>query len=312
MACYHPIPASQDRPGAPVRLGPPLGEDNLALPCGTCIGCKTDRATHWANRCTHEASRWNHNSFITLTYDDEHLPQDAGLRPRDLQLFIKRLRKNAQTDSTTLVTDPAHSLRYFACGEYGTENGRPHYHALIFNGAWADQTKVGKDLYTSEQLSQLWPYGHNRIGECTPRSAAYVAQYTLKKNRGQYPHPGYMDLKTGEYSRKRKPGFTRYDDGSLREPFLRMSLKPAIGADWLKQYATDLQHGYLVEGGRKHPVPRYYRDKLKDTHPELHEQLEYKMAQHRQHLSDKRHPDRLRDTEIIHTRRKQILENRDL
>lgn len=292
MACYHPIPASQEGQGV-VTLWPPIGESNITLPCGKCIGCRTDRATMWANRATHEASSWRHNQFLTLTYDDDHLPHQNYLAPRDLQLFIKRMRKYADTDTSTIDRDRSANIRYLACGEYGEKTGRPHYHALIFNGAFKDTLKVGKELYTSDTLSRLWPYGHNRIGELTPASAAYVAQYSLKKQHRDC----YINFDTGEYK---------------QAPFLRMSLKPAIGAEWLKRYAADLQHGYLVQGTRKHPIPRYYRDQIKEQFPELREQIQLAIEKQRQIPTDKKTSARLADTELIHLRRKQLLENKTL
>lgn len=289
MACYHPIPASHE--GQSVTLWPPVGESNIALPCGKCIGCRTDRATQWANRCTHEAGLHQHNSFITLTYDDTHLPTDAHLTPRHLQLFIKRLRKHASGNANTTVGNPQTNIRYFACGEYGETNGRPHYHALLFNRAFTDTHPVGKDLSSSETLSQLWPLGDHRIGEVTPASASYIAQYSLKK-QGAGDHDA---------------------DGVWRPaPFLRMSLRPAIGAEWLKQYATDLQHGYLVQDARKHPIPRYYRDKIKEHYPELRDYIQTQIDKQRATTTDKKDKQRLADTEIIHTRRKQLIAQRHL
>lgn len=292
MPCYHPIPASQNGPGAEIRLWPtPRSEANLALPCGTCLGCRTDKATMWANRCTHEASNHQYNSFLTLTYDDEHLPAQGHLQPRDLQLFIKRLRRHAGGRSTHLNRDPKSNIRYLACGEYGTENNRPHYHALIFNGAFTDTTQVAKELTTSDSLSELWPHGHNTIGELTPAAAAYVAQYNLKK-QGAGDHDA---------------------DGVWRPaPFLRMSLKPAIGMEWLTKYHDDLTHGYLVQNGRKHPIPRYYRNKLKTDYPALAEQVQAQIDTHRQVPTDKKTPARLLDSEIIHQARKELMEHRKL
>lgn len=292
MACYHAIPAIQDRPGAEIRLWPPLGNANLALPCGKCLGCRTDHATHWANRCTHEASQHEHNTFLTLTYDDDHIPKDGHLRPDHLQRFIKRLRKHATSLRNSLARDRNVNTRYFACGEYGSTTMRPHYHALIFNGAFTDTHRVGKDLWESDELQRLWPDGQHRIGECTPASAAYIAQYSLKKLGS-----GDFNPDTGEWR---------------RAPFLRMSLKPAIGADWLKKYKDDLTQGYVVENGRKHPIPRYYRNKIKTEYPELHEYVEQQLENHRRQITDKKNPDRIRDTEEIHTRRKQLTEDRKL
>ena len=308
MACYHPIPARQDNPGEPVRISPPLGEANLALPCGTCVGCRTDRATHWANRCSHEASTWTHNQFITLTYDDEHLPPKGHLKPRDLQLFLKRLRRYGDSSSSSLNRDCRAGIRFFACGEYGTHTARPHYHAILFNCGFSDLHRVGKSLYESDTLKALWPHGGNRVGEATPAAASYIAQYSLKKQAGQYPHPGYINLETGEFSRKRQPWFTRYDDGSPPAPFLRMSLKPAIGAGWIEKYHTDLQHGYLIEGGRKQRIPRYYVDRIRARFPEVAEKLALRLEQYRikNGGSDKHTPERRAAAETIHKRRKEL------
>lgn len=287
MPCYHPVAAYQEKAGDPVKFGIPGQRGNLALPCGKCIGCRTDRATTWANRSTHEASMWRHNSFVTLTYADEHLPQDGHLRPKDLTNFIKRLRAYDYRSGSALDRDRSSNIRFFACGEYGENTSRPHYHALLFNCAFRDKHRVGQSLHESELLTKLWPYGAHRLGELTPASAAYVAQYNLKKQgRGDFDADGVERV----------------------APFLRMSFRPAIGADWLADYAHDLQHGYLVQGGRKHPLPRYYRDKIKEHLPELREQIQTAIERHRLtgQIGDRKTPERLKDSETIHTRRKQL------
>jgi len=93
----------------------------MQLPCGKCAFCIQKTINAWVLRLSHEMEVSTSAFFLTLTYDDEHLPEDEELSKRDLQLFIKRLRKK----------NPG--IRYFAIGEYGTERGRPHYHAVIFN-----------------------------------------------------------------------------------------------------------------------------------------------------------------------------------
>lgn len=291
MACYRPVAGYQEKAGDPVRFGIPGQRGNLALPCGKCIGCRTDRATMWANRSTHEASIWDHNAFLTLTYDDEHLPPEGHLRPQDLTNFIKRLRTHDYRNSRAFDRDRRSNIRYLACGEYGETSARPHYHLLLFNCDARDKYRVGQSLYESETLAGLWKMGGHRLGELTPASAAYVAQYNLKK-QGQ----GDFDA-----------------DGVWRPaPFLRHSRRPAIGADWLRDYATDLQHGYLREGGRTHPIPRYYRDKIKERLPALREQIQIAIDRHRQQnqQGDTKQKERLEAQEIIHTRRKQLTDRR--
>lgn len=94
----------------------------LLLPCGQCVGCKLEYSRQWAMRCVHEASLYSENCFVTLTYNEANLPRDGMLCLRDFQLFMKRLRKFS-----------GRGVRFFACGEYGSDKGRPHYHACIFN-----------------------------------------------------------------------------------------------------------------------------------------------------------------------------------
>lgn len=138
-----------------------------------------DRARDWGTRIAHEATLHEASSFLTLTYRDESLPLDGGLEVRAVQLFLKRLRKKLE---------PAR-VRFYACGEYGDSNARPHYHILLFGYDFPDKTVWRKSssgflLYRSKILEELWPFGHSEIGSVTPATGAYVARYCLKKVTG--------------------------------------------------------------------------------------------------------------------------------
>lgn len=245
MACYHPIPARQDL-GQDPQLWPPVGTANLQLPCGTCLGCRTDRALQWARRAQHEAATWRHNCFLTLTYNDERLPLNGALEPQALQKFIKRLRRTRDRRHPHLLGDHLGRLRYLACGEYGERTQRPHYHALLFNCNFADLVQVGSNLYESPLVSKLWPLGKHRLGTLTGASANYVAQYTVKAVGKTYCTP---------------------DGEILPRPFIRASLKPAIGDAWIKKNKLDLQHGYLIAEGSKNRIPRRYLQTLQAGSP---------------------------------------------
>ena len=95
MPCFHPMPAVRMSDGSVsfVSRNKRGVVDDFELPCRQCIGCRLERSRQWAMRCLHEASLHDANSFITLTYDDEHVPPGGSLRYRDFQLFMKRLRK---------------------------------------------------------------------------------------------------------------------------------------------------------------------------------------------------------------------------
>ena len=120
----------------------------VTVPCGRCTSCRLEHSRQWAVRCMHEAQMHEGNSFITLTYAPEHLHEDYSVHKKELQKFFKRLRKNTGI-----------KLRYFACGEYGDENRRPHYHAIIFGYDFPDKqlytkTRTGDLLYRSPLLEK--------------------------------------------------------------------------------------------------------------------------------------------------------------
>lgn len=258
MPCFHPVPASQDEQGR-VELNPPWGTSTMQVPCGVCIGCRKRRAREWAVRSMHEASFHEHNSFVTLTYDDANLPYGGDLSPPDLQKFLKRVRTALVDRRPGLLGD---RMRFLACGEYGEAGDRPHYHALLFGVGFDDGARVGKDLFTSQTLTALWTHGHASFGSVTAASASYVAQYSLKKVRGS------------EWRRCSPDGVV------LHQPFLRCSLRPGIGGSWLRKYATDTRHGYVVVDGKQLSVPRYYQKLLEVTDVGLAEESRENAAQH--------------------------------
>lgn len=225
--------------GFTFRLDEGYREPYAAVPCGQCLGCRLDWAADWALRCEKEAKQWKHNCFVTLTYNDDELPFGATTRStvskREFQLFMKRLRKEL-----------GEGVRFFASGEYGDQNDRAHYHAILFNSHFADKlpwrASRGHQLYRSATLERLWPYGFSTIGEVNYQTSNYVARYVVKKLRGSLAMEQYAD---------REP------------PFVLMSRNPGLGASWLAKHSGDVYPGgSIIYGeGRKRRAPRYF-DKL--------------------------------------------------
>lgn len=251
MACMHPWQAFKKIPhlGKGVTTRPGLGTGRLiTLPCGQCIGCRMTRSQEWSTRLTHEASQHEDNSFLTLTFNDTHLPENYSVRVRDLQLFLKRLRKK--------VT----KVRFFACGEYGDVNLRPHYHLAIFGYDFPDKmpwrkTKSGFITYRSELLEELWPFGHSEIGNVTPQSAAYIARYIFKKVNGDRAKEYYTRVHplTGEIHQ-------------VEPEFITMSTRPGIGRSWYDEFSGDtFPSDFVVIEGARRPVPRYYTKQLQEA-----------------------------------------------
>lgn len=222
----------------------------ITVPCGKCIGCFLERARQWSVRVVHEASLWPVNSFVTLTYDNESLPRcwpggPPTLQVRDVQLFMKRLRKARTGDR----------VRFFQAGEYG-RLGRPHYHAVLFNCDFPDKQACGSGpgghtLYRSEELASLWPQGFSTIGAVTKESSSYVARYAVKKVRELSPEAGAAasGANRGKYR----------GDGSEKE-FLTMSRRPGIGALWFEKFYRDIYPAdkMVLSGGTVVRPPRYY------------------------------------------------------
>lgn len=245
MACYCPLTAWKPDEGGSLFWRERRNSREIQIACGQCIGCRLERSRQWAVRCVHESQMHEFSSFITLTYDDEHLPVDHSLHYSDFQKFMRRLRKHFYSERQR--------IRFFCAGEYGEETKRPHFHALLFGVFFSDRALFrtldsGARLYTSDLLSKLWPFGFCSIGDVTFESAAYVARYVVKKVTGDAAHEHYkmLDLETGEFL--------------WREPeFCHMSLKPGIGATWFEKYSKEVTEGdYVVIRGRKMRPPKFY------------------------------------------------------
>lgn len=259
MACYHPLQAFQGADGSVFfhEDRSHLSVRTLELPCGQCIGCRLERSRQWAVRCMHEASLWECNHFVTLTYRDEECP--VSLRYRDFQLFMKRLRREQKA-----------RVRFFMAGEYGETFGRPHYHACLFNCWLPDLEPVSvlggvSRLYRSAVLDRIWSHGFTTVGSVTFESAAYVARYCLKKVTGQGAEAHYRitDIETGEVT-GRVPEFTH------------MSLRPGIGALWVDRFMSDAYpHGMVVANGKEVRAPRYYDKRFKRVDAVGMEALEF-------------------------------------
>lgn len=256
MACYHPLTgyyskvvnASGKRS---IVFNPKDALDSsrpIHLPCQRCIGCRLERSKQWATRCILEKELHKESMFITLTYAPEYLKSDSLIK-KDLQDYIKRLRRKIE------YYKPDTKIRFFACGEYGENFSRPHFHCIIY-GFWPCDAKVhstdrlGNTLYISEFMQSCWPYGWCPFGTVTFESAAYVARYITKKVTGEPAEEHYH--------------------GRVPE-FLTMSLKPGIGAEWLSRYRDDVYpHDYIViRGGVKVKPPKYFDSLLERENPDL-------------------------------------------
>ena len=233
--------------------------DFVEIPCGQCIGCRLEYSRVWANRCFLEMQEPENKEsyFVTLTYDDEHLPINqfvdketgvcgdvATLQKRDFQLFMKRLRKNYKQSN---------KIRFFAAGEYGSTTYRPHYHAILF-GLHLDDLQLERlsglhfPLYRSAFVESCWPFGFSLVAVASWETCAYTARYIMKKQKGK--------------------GSKVYEDYNFEPEFLLMSRKPGIGRkafdrDPYSWFESDAHFYSTSSGSVRISENRYFR-KLMD------------------------------------------------
>lgn len=136
----------------------------LLVPCGKCPACLANNRQEWTFRLNSEYLACSYGLFVTLTYDDEHLPLD-GVSKRDVQLFLKRLRKQIGN----------RSFRYFITAEYGDRTFRPHYHGLLF-------FSIGFDVSIYDRITSSWQNGFVDYGSIEPASVAYCTKYCMKQS----------------------------------------------------------------------------------------------------------------------------------
>lgn len=211
MGCIHPITVKN-----------PKGIGTLPAPCGACPGCRQQRAAAWAFRLQQEQKQHDKSIFVTLTYDEFHVKgSEYGLLTldkRDLQTFFKRLR----------YYNPSGGIRYYACGEYGGQTRRPHYHAIIFS-AYEDD------------VARAWQLGNTHFGEVNPRTISYVTKYLCK------------------------PRIGKSDDDDRQPEFALMSKGLGLNylTDEMRAYHEKGSKSFVtLPGGLKQALPRYYRDKV--------------------------------------------------
>lgn len=293
--------------------------DYQFIPCRKCVECKEDYSKQWAIRCYHESVTSVASCFITLTIDDLHAnalndslaeqyerkgkntycsrcikgnryyryPINYTLNKHFLLDWLKKFRD-------TLYRDKGIKIRYFGCGEYGSENERPHYHLIIFGYDFPDKmnyslSQSGYPIYFSDELSNLWPYGYATVQDCCFETCFYTAKYCTKKINffndeaaHEYYYGRQMEflvMSKGNCQVNRCDyiddliSYSRCNDSlsslrNLTNPFCRNCDKTrgGLGYEWLRRnYNEVIKLGYVVINGVKYPIPDYYKELIKLT-----------------------------------------------
>ncbi len=279
MPCYSPLRGFKGRGGAFVfQRREAILPVPFSVPCGQCIGCRLERSRQWAVRCMHEAQLHEDNSFITLTYSPEKMPDGGTLVLHHFQDFMKRLRSRLSP----------RKIRFFHCGEYGEKLGRPHYHACIFGYGFPDR-KHFKDvndqaLFVSAFLSSVWGFGFCTLGSLTFESAAYVARYCCKKVTGDLAHDHYWRVNedTGECFQ-------------VEPEYATMSRRPGIGSGWFEKFGSEVYPSdEVIVGGRRCKPPRFY-----DSLYEVESPADYEAVKRKRMVAARAHAEDQTDSRLL-------------
>jgi len=263
MSCFHPIKAWRVENNTRLVFSENHKYDKyktecLRIPCGRCIGCLLDRANSHATRCwcQTQTSDINECCFITLTYDNEHLPEGGYLKIKDEQDFWKRLR----------YYKPECKIKYFGCGEYGPNTHRCHWHFCVWGYKPKDLVfykfnKNSDKLYKSKELKEIWGNGFVIIGNLTYRSACYVSRYCTKKIFKKQNWAKQIDV---------KPECTICSKG--------------IGLEYWEKFKENIKknNGIMIKIDKtvkNKKIPKYYMNKWKEENGIEYEWYTYEQQQ---------------------------------
>lgn len=226
-----------------------VNEYDILAKCGKCPRCLAQKSEQWAFRIFQQCKDCTSRYFVTLTYQNSQLPSSrngyASLKTGHVRDFIKRLRYYDDNDQ----------LKFFACGEYGSNFYRPHYHICLFN------------LKALNSIGEAWQnphsehdnvYGYVHIGELNAKSAAYCAKYMCKMKKVPY-------FATDD----RTPEFHRMSKG-LGENFLTDEM--------VRYYQSNPFNLSVKFNNRRIPLPNYYRKKIWTDPQVLEDQILYVKA----------------------------------
>lgn len=218
-----------------------LGTPDKAVyfPCGKCLACRINRRREWTERLLNEEVYSSSATFITLTYDENHVPIDQNgnmsVCVSDIQKFLKRLRKRYS----------AYKIRFFINSEYGPETGRPHYHGIIFNlpdSIYDGATRIyrnGSVSFHTPRIESVWQCGNVEAAPAGAERCSYCAKY-------------FIDRKSV--------------DDILTPNFSVMSRKPGIGFKYMEAITDKVRHyqstSMISHTGNYVALPLYYKRKI--------------------------------------------------
>lgn len=215
----------------------------INVPCGKCIECQKRKLSGYRFRLLHEIMQYPKSIFVTLTFDNEHLHKFRSNPNKSLSLFLDRVRKRY-----------GRQVRHFFIAEYGSLNGRLHFHGILFD----------IDISNSE-LSELWKYGFTFVGYANEITAKYIVKYLTKDVTKGVKPPRVLTSKG--------IGSSWLDTSDCR--LVKANLSTC-----------------LFLGGMPYPLPRYYIDKMySEREKEIMSYYTYMESDFEYYLSGRKYTD---------------------
>ena len=143
-------------------ITPTMLNNGVEVSCRKCWQCRKRRVDDLVGRCIAESKFAKKTYAATLTYGADAGVNAATLVYKDVQDFLKRLRKK-------------YLVRYIVAGEYGTKKNRAHWHIILFFDKEYPEVENNKRVNW-----KYWDKGFTYFQEPDWKGFQYVLKYVLK------------------------------------------------------------------------------------------------------------------------------------
>ena len=187
-------------------------DDGTEVACRKCWQCKRNRVNDLVGRCIAESKYATQTYAVTLTYANDAGVNAVSLVYKDVQDFMKRLRKR-------------YKVRYICAGEYGTAKGRAHWHIILFFKGKAP--KIDQDVRVNWKY---WTHGFSYFQQPDWKGFQYVLKYVLKDTE--------LDSADSHLAMSKKPplGYEFFEE---------------LAREHVEQAVLPRSYKYKIEGVRK-------------------------------------------------------------
>ena len=259
---------------APTKL-----DDGTEVGCRECWQCRKRRVNDYVGRCIAESKFAKKTYAVTLTYGGDEGVNAVTLIYKDVQDFLKRLRKK-------------YKCRYIVTGEYGSAKGRSHWHIILFfQDNWPEVTSNKRVDW------KYWKHGFAYFQEPDWKGFEYCLKYVLKDQTSRQSdshlamskkpplgHEFFQQLAKQHVEQALVPQTYFYKFGDVRDYknrekgfMMQGKTRENFMETFINEWEAKYDHEPLSE-----IVNDYYNDitDIEYTDEELYERLHYKPVQY--------------------------------